>query len=189
MKPSKASSITPSAQIAVTPLPVLDGLIVFSDGRSCKAAPTTEGLLDNLLVQTEDGHELVLGNIIAPDRFRPAFGTLRMIKHDENFREAVVAVKGLWQGLKMAHIASSGEPFSDSGVQSYGFREPFDKVRTVLNSMGFELDAKGNQDGGPLGEDEYASLYVSDGITILQCEPFGAMPTVEESARKAAASR
>ncbi len=56
---------------------------------------------------------------------------------------------------------------------------------SVTISMGFAFDRKGNQPYDPLEAHVYASLFVIDGMTALDCEPRGTPPTEAESTRKA----
>lgn len=175
----------------VTPI-LLDGVIGFSDGSSCEPYPATEELLSNLLVNTSNPRELALGNLVLPERFRPAFGEARLTKEMEgdltNY-DVTVPVSGLWHGLKITEISSSGMPESDAGAWTYTFNEPFERVRDVLNSMGFGFDNKGNQPRDPLEDHIWASLFVDKGSTILSCEPRGTPPSIEESNRRAKAIR
>jgi hypothetical protein len=89
----------------------------------------------------------------------------------------------------MAEISSGGMPFSDAGSWTYSFNEPFERVRKVLNSMGFGFDKAGNQPRDPLEDHVWAQLSVYEGMTVLICEPRGTLPTLEESDKIAAALR
>jgi len=182
-------------KIAATEKPmVLDDLIAFSDASICAAEPATRELLDHLLVRKNEpeaikkssDNELVLGNVIAPARFHQAFGKLWLRKGDNGFTEATLPLSGTWHGLKMAEIASSGVPIGDEGFWTYRFHEPFERVRTVLNAMGFGFDREGRQPLDPLEGHIHASLFVVDGMTALDCEPIGTPPTKAESDRRAA---
>jgi hypothetical protein len=164
---------------------ILDDLIGFVDGRTCEPNPATRELMDHLLVSKIDPDDLTLGNVIAPERFRPALGKPRLRKGENGFREVTLPVSGSWHGLTMKEVSSSGAAFSDDGFWSYRFHEPFERVRSILNAMGFAFDRKGNQPYDPLEAHVYASLFVIDGMTALDCEPRGTPPTEAESARKA----
>jgi hypothetical protein len=147
----------------------LDDLIVFKDGRNCITVPITSRLLDSLLVVMPD-NSMRLGEVIAPGKFRTSLGQPVLDIREHSFYEATLPVSGTWHGLKLVNVAKSGTPQGDYGFWSYRFDEPFEKVRDVLNQMGFTLDEKGQQPAK--GNEDYspASLFRVQGLTALDCQ-------------------
>jgi len=164
------SSVAVAIKTRSEPAPmVLDDLIIFEDGRNCIAAPITARLLDSLLVVTPD-KSMRLGKVLAPDKFGTALGKPSLDIRENDFYEATLPLTGTWHGLKLVNVAKSGTPEGDYGFWSYRFDEPLEKVRIVLNQMGFALDEKGQQPAE--GGEDYspASLFRVEGLTALDCQ-------------------
>ena len=175
-KTEKPAGLTPKI---VTPEKIqaveLDGLISFVDPSLCELGPQGSRFMNGLLIASGES-PIKLGRVDTDDRFSGGFGKPRLKIYHQNYpdgertdKEAHVPVEATWHGLKLVEISSSLTENSDGWSYSFVFAEPFEKVRKILNRLGFRLSAKGEQ---PLGNSETApnvAIDQNDGRTTLSC--------------------
>lgn len=163
------NSTGPAEKIKIEPRhePIkLDDLIGFEDPRACRLNDVAYNFLDGFIELPGNGRVLQ-GRLNIPQRYKSAFGKIKFSKHEEDYHAARLPTFATWHGLRVKYI-EEGFIGMDSSYSDFAFEEPFEKVRLILNSLGFKLDEKGSQGDTPF-EGYDTALTVKDGLTVLSC--------------------
>lgn len=176
--PTETASLKQESRKAaqdVTPKPIqqpkphliaLDDLIGFKDPRGCHLNDSGFDLMDGLIELPGDGRVL-RGKVNVPSRYQPAFGELQFEQRDEDYHAAKLPTTATWHGLRLLYI-EEGFSGMDSSYSDLAFSEPFEKVRSTLNGLGFSFDKKGSQGDTPF-EAYDSALVAEEGMTVLSC--------------------
>jgi hypothetical protein len=155
---------------------VLDGLLRFADPAQCDLGGAGGALVDGLL-KINGKDPIALGGVIAPAKFRSAFGqpTLEEVRQpdmaadEEPTIRAKLPVQANWFGLPLIRIDSAAANFSDAWSYAFLFDAPFETVRSTLNRNGFAFDADGKQPQSKAEASPFVQLTRDGQRTTLDC--------------------
>lgn len=146
---------------------ILDKLIVFIKPQECEMADQTYDLLASTL-KYGDGKGVRPGTLKVPPAYSSAFGKPRFVRDDEGYGVAHVPIAATWHGLRILEL-QNGMGETDAWFTTFVFGEPFEKVRSTLNRLGFSIDAKGDQQQPPFSEAPRVALHADGHQTELDC--------------------
>jgi hypothetical protein len=156
----KPPAAKPSAKIA------LDQLFVFENPATCELGDAGYRTISSLIELPGDGR-ILAGKFQTSPAFQTAFGEPRFERVASDYHRAAVPVFGPWNGLHLIRL-ESGFIGNDGTHFDFVFEEPFEKVRSTLNGLGFNFDTDGSQGDPPL-EGFEAKLSAKGSTTILSC--------------------
>jgi hypothetical protein len=149
----------------------LDELLSFSDPSRCEPSPLHFKLLIGM-VSGDANEGFRAGRIDAPPAYRPAFGRIRLEKHD-GYTLFDVSVRGTLFDLPLTSIEQSLPNGGDPGSVSYRFRSSPQQAKRVLTARGLPVRLGQSVPMGPPDGYEYVIELLSDprrpGHVLLSC--------------------